>query len=306
MQAFDATSFLGHYLPLKDKPLIGLHPETSGYLRPNIEKPLSDRVLVAANFFNDMKRIGKYIFNMAARSTNARKALELYLFVKNVYKTSTIPNFTYKELSNKTGLCFSSLKKRIGILKQAGLVERTGKNKQHLLFKSARKKRNNIRIDQIDLSSIKEIGKGLCALFIVEIQCRKEYIKQLLNIYHACRENEYLCRRYNYKKIERKVRKRGLLNCKFQDNGISYNYISKALKIGFNKVSEAIKYAERHNMLMVERKRIVQLCHAKGNGHAIVKYASDSKNIFATNNNVYIMLANRYHLPMDGSWYGIY
>lgn len=253
-----------------------------------------------------MKLLNRHIFNITVRNTNARKAMELYLFVKARYASSTIPNFTYKELSKQTGLCYSTLKKRLNILAQLGLIEYIGRNKQHLLFKSSRKKKYNIKIENIDFSSIKAISKGLCALFIVETQCRKEYIKQLLDLYHECKKagNEYLCRKYNYKKIEKKVRKRGLTGTTFQDNGISYKYIAQALKIGYNKVADTIRYAEKYNILKVERRK-VRICKEKGCGHAILKYAGEQKNLFSTKDSVYVVLANRYSLVLGASWYGI-
>ena len=59
------------------------------------------------------------------------------------------------------------------------LVEFVGKNKQHLLFKNARSKKSNVRIDKLDFSSIEALSDGLCALFLVEVQLQKEYVRQL-------------------------------------------------------------------------------------------------------------------------------
>lgn len=107
------------------------------------------------------------------------------------------------------------------------MVEFIGKDRQHLLFKSLKSKKSNVRIEQIDFSTIKTIGDGLRALFIVEVQLHKEYICQLMMKFNNPNKSD------DYKAIRREVRKRGLLNRNFEDNGISYKYIANKLNIGY-------------------------------------------------------------------------
>lgn len=238
-------------------------------------------------------------------NSRVRKALELYLFVKHDYQSSTIPNFTYKSLSERAGLCFTSLKKRIETLNEMGLIERVGKNGKHLLFKSTKSKRVNMRIEQIDFSSIKSISKGLCALFIVEIQLRKEYIKQLLQTYWAYKkQSKFKCER-SYKSIRNEVRKRGLLDTHFKENGISYKYIAQKIGISFSKVSDTIKYAVKNNILH-KYTHIKRVFSAKGqNGFYAFQFVADKRNKFATYHGIYSVSANTYSLCMDDAWYGI-
>lgn len=252
-----------------------------------------------------MKKIGKHIFKEAMTNSRVRKALELYLFVKHAYQSSTIPNFTYKSLSERSGLCFTSLKKRIATLNEMGLIERVGKNGQHLLFKSAKAKRVNMRIEQIDFSSIKSISKGLCALFIVEIQLRKEYIKQLLQTYWAYKKKaKFKCER-SYQSIRNEVRKRGLLDTHFKENGISYKYIAQKIGISFSKVSDGIKYAVKNNILH-KHTHIKRVFSEKGqNGFYAFQFVADKRNKFATYHGIYSVSANTYSPCMDAAWYGI-
>lgn len=248
-----------------------------------------------------MKKISRRFFNENISDSKVVKALELFLFVKGHYKSSTINNFNYKELSEKTGLCFTTLKKRINILKQFELIEFVGKYKQHLLFKPLKSKKSNVRIEQIDFSSIKSIGDGLRALFLVEIQVRKEYIRQLMMKYNNPKKSD------DYKAIRREVRKRGLMDRKFEDYGISYKYIARKLCIGYNKVSELIEYAQRCGMIFKKRNsRLVYDANINNeNAYNVFEFESDKKHKYVSNNRIYYLGANTYYLSNGLDWYGI-
>lgn len=250
-----------------------------------------------------MKHLSRKFFNENISDSKAVKALELFLFVKTHHKSSTINNFTYKELSKQTKLCFTTLKKRIALLKEFELVEFVGKNKQHLLFKSLRGKKSNINIGALDFSSIETIGDGLRALFLVQVQVRKEYIKQLLLKFKNPNKSD------DYKEIKREVRNRGLMNTQFKDYGISYKYIAKKLGIGFNKVSDLIKCAEKLGMIVKEKhsKLVYNAKENKTNGFYAFEFVADKNKInkFATNTGIYSVSANTYILCYDVAWYGI-
>lgn len=245
-----------------------------------------------------MKKLSRSLFNQVIGNSKARKALELYLYVKNKYASSTIPNFTYKGLSKETGLCYTSVKKRISTLKELDLIEFVGKNKQHLLFKNARAKKSNVNVGVLNKTDIQSISDGLFALFLVEIQLRKDYIKQLLL------KKETAQKRDNIKAVNKEIRERGLIGKKFVDNGISYKYIAKRLKIGFNRVSALIKNAVKLGMLSVE-KHIELIFDAKDSGksgHFAFQYVVDKRNRFATNRGIYEVKANSYILNKDMDW----
>lgn len=250
-----------------------------------------------------MKNLSRKFFNENISNSKVLKALELFLFVKVHYQSSTIKYFSYKHLSEVTGLCFTTLKKRMAILRELELIEFVGKNKNHLLFKSLRGKKSNINIEALDFSSIKTIEDGLRALFLVQIQVRKEYIKQLLLKYKNPSKGE------DYKEIRREVRKRGLMDTQFKDYGISYKYIAKKLKIGFNKVSKLIECAEKIGLLIKEKhSNLVYDAKCDGvNGYYAFEFVPESnkKGKFATNRGIYSVEANTYHLCHDVQWYGI-
>lgn len=245
-----------------------------------------------------MKKLSRKLFNQAIGNSKARKALELYLFVKNKYASSTIPNFTYKQLSEETGLYFTTLKKRMATLKELDLIEYVGKNKQHLLFKNARAKKSNINVVVLDKTDIQSISDGLLALFLVEVQLHKEYIKQLLLKKETAKKGE------NIKAVCKEIRERGLIGRKFEDNGISYKYISKKLGIGFSRVSALIKHAVKLGMLSVE-KHVELIFDARGtgkNGFFAFNLLVNKRNRFATKRGIYEVKANSYILAKDMAW----
>lgn len=250
-----------------------------------------------------MRGISRKFFNEHISDSKVVKALELYLFVKVRYEafSSTIKDFRYNSLSKETGLCFTTIKKRINILKQLGLVEFIGKDRQHLLFKSLKSKKSNVRIEQIDFSTIKTIGDGLRALFLVEVQVQKEYIRQLMMKYNNPSKSD------DYKAIRREVRKRGLMGKKFEDNGISYKYMANKLKIGYNKVHELIKCATERGMVAKKRNaKLIYDANVSGaNVYSVFEFEEDKRHKYISNNCIYYLGANTYVLWNDLVWYGI-
>ena len=194
---------------------------------------------------NYIKRISRELYNECINNTNAIKAIAMLIYIKENNKCSVIKKFTYKRLSIITGLTVYSTKKRMHTLKGMGLYDRINDGND-IIFKKIRAKISNVRLDKIDMSSIKSIETGLRALYIVEVQRRKDYVKsavELTNKVHNGKE---------YKKAlkERNRVLRGA--CKYTDNGISYNYLAKKMNISKKTVSEAIKYGVRNKMFEKE------------------------------------------------------
>lgn len=247
-----------------------------------------------------MRKLSRKLFRNNIRSSKARKALELYLFVKEKYVSSTINNFTYTKLSAATRLSRESLKKRIQTLKEMELVEFVGKNKQHLLFKNARSNKSNVRIDKLDFSSIEALSDGLCALFLVEVQLQKEYVRQLFAKKENAKKGD------NIRGINRKIRELGYVDSTFRDCGISYKYLAKKLGIGYNKVSALIKMAEKQDMV-VKQKHIDLVYDARKEGTTgfyAFNFVKNKKNKFATLKGIYSVHANSYLLVDGLDWYG--
>ena len=240
-----------------------------------------------------MKHLSRKTFRVYIANAKYRKALALLLYVKNASTSSTITNFTYNKLHELTGMHPNTLKKYMKVLDNMGFIERFGENNQHVMFNKIRAKKSNICIERINYETVKSVELGLLAMFIVEKQNQKEFIKRMIVKKETARRNVKqivkVCNHYGY--------------TKFNDYGISYKYIAKSLGITLKKVSSLIKEAIKRNMI-IKYKHSIQLEFVGQNAHKILKYCGDNnKNMFATKNNIYKVLANTYSIPCEWDAY---
>lgn len=232
---------------------------------------------------------------MNISDSEAIKALALLLFVKHNFKSSVIPYYTNYKLAKITGLHKETVKRRMNTLGDMGLIEMEGKKSQHVRFLKVRAAKSNIRLDNIDFTSIKSIELGLKAMLIVEIQNQKNFIEQRViratSPREHCSSDEYK----SFKRARKFCEKRGIRY--FKDNGISYKTIGKKLGVGTNKVSEVIKYAVNNGMLYKHR-HIEEVIETRGEAQNIVCSFSEC-NLFTTkrNNKVLHYSCNTYSIP---------
>lgn len=124
------------------------------------------------------------------------------------------------------------------MLVELHLIKTQGKNLLFLSMKSSCN-RNNINVEKLDYSNIKEIEKGLRALFIVLIQRRKDYT----NLQLQCAHNGK-----TIKEVKRGVRKSKLYGWfgPYVEHGLSYKGIAKRLGVCIKTAFEAVKYGVQH------------------------------------------------------------
>lgn len=235
-----------------------------------------------------MKKVSRYIYNLCIADANRRKALALLIYAKNKLKSSTLARFSYNRLREVTGLHITTLKKRISTLLDMGLIERVGKNGEHLMFCCVRSKKTNVIIDRISFESVKSVEDGLMAMFIVEVQRRKEYIRQLTEKLHNPKNLE------EYKVVKRICRKRGWTD--FKDNGISYNYIASKLNINLKRAYHIVKCAIENKMINKWNMHKNYL-FIKNGAKDYLDFLGNPKNMFASSSNVFIAAANTYTIP---------
>lgn len=237
-----------------------------------------------------MKKISRKIYQVNVANTKVLKAISLLVFCKKVLPSSTLSNFSYNKLHLITGLHINTLKKRIKILNDMELIQRVGKYNQHLLFCNVRDKNSNVIIDRISFETVESVYNGLLAMFIVEKQRQKEYVRQLIASKNNPKTNEEL------KVAKRICRKRGYTA--FNDYGISYKFIAKKLGVSLNKVAEIIKYAVDRCMIF-KQKHIESVLYLENEAKKCLGYIGDSRNVFASKSNVFHAYANTYSIPSE-------
>lgn len=183
---------------------------------------------------NYIKRISRKLYNDCIDNTDAVKAISMLIYLKENKKCSVIKNFSYRKICDATTLSIVVVKKRMNKLNEMGLLEIIDNNK--IKFGKIRAPKSNVRLDKIDMSSVSSIEIGLRALYIIEVQRRKEYVKSAVNLTDKSRNmNEYK----KAKNIQRQVL-RGTKS--YTDNGISYNYLCNKLHISKQTVKIIINY----------------------------------------------------------------
>lgn len=235
-----------------------------------------------------MMYIRRNIFHSVRGNANLIKALALAIYIKKHIVSSTITNYSLNKVRNKTGLAYSSIRKRIETLKQLGFIRFGGKNNEHLTIVclSSKCNRRNIDLSKCVFDSVKDIEKSLTALFIVEIQKHKDFAKHTIQLAHNPKLSEHkamkrakkICNRYGWDK-------------EFNEYGISYKTIAKKLGVCLQKAFEIVKFAIANNMIVKQRNQ-TQTC-IWGIGYA-QSYCDIKDYTFVTKNNAYKVYANSY------------
>lgn len=235
-----------------------------------------------------MKSIRRNIFYCIYNDKNIVKALALAVFVKHRVKSSTITNFTIDKLHKLTNLHSTTIKKRLKTLNELGLISRSGNNNEHLVFNSisSHNKFRNIDISKAIFDTIKDVEKSLLTFIVVEIQKRKNFVKQILNTASNSKSYKEL------KSARRKCRVFGLRG-EYKEYGISYKKIAKEMCVSVAKAVNIIKFAVENQFLNKEHNQTQVFCLGIG---IASKYGVNVGGTFCTNNNIYKIYANTYSL----------
>lgn len=218
------------------------------------------------------------------------KAVALSIFIKKLVVSSTINNYTLNKLHTLTKLSYSTLRKRLKTLRNLGYIRYEGKNNNHLVFVSLKSSNNhkNIDLSKCNFSTIKTIEKSLLALFFINIQKQKDFVKHTIQTAFNPKNNQFK----EMKKAKKLCKRYGYTN-EYKEFGLSYKTISKRLGVSLQKAFNIVKFAIVNNMV-VKYNNIKQF-HLKGIGLA-QKYYHFNDVTFYTKNNAYKVEANRYSI----------
>lgn len=230
------------------------------------------------------------------RNSQLRKAIAFSLFVKTHARNSIVKNWSINKLHDITGISANAIKDRLLVLKEMDLIEETGLNNKHLVFKSlhSHTAHRNVVIPEIAFKpntnlkknayaqKIKNIENVLTAMLLVEIQRRKDFAKQMIQKRsNPSSKKEYkeaakTCNRFGYGK-------------KFIDKGISYKYMAAKIGMSVCKSIQIVKLAVNCNIL----RRIRNICKRIA---ICSKYTEDmlTNYTYSYRNHIYKNYANKY------------
>ena len=228
------------------------------------------------------------------------KALALFCFLKRIFPSSVITNYTKDKIHKTTNLHPNTIAKRIKTLSNLGFVslENDKNGCQRLVLNKIASHHNdrNLDLDVLVYDSIKTVEKSLLALFIVEVQRRKEYAKQVIyKAHHSFDINEV-------KKMQRAEKCFRSFGKGFTDFGLSYKTIAKRLKISIQKAVNIVKFAVGYDFIVKIKQQLQTFCKDAYRRFEVEEEMANMNNLptwkrnftFSTKNNLYKILANRY------------
>lgn len=207
-------------------------------------------------------RINRKIYNNAINDRESLKALSFAILAKNIHQKSVFKDWSYESIAAAFGCSQNTARKRIGKLKEMGLVElKNEKGHPYLVFNRLRSakiltryrgfrypKNKDVVIERIDASSLKNIETGLKAQLIVEIEVQKDW--------------------YKHRPIRKRhgsvVRSTRFVNPNFKDYGISRGTLAARLHCSQNSLSKIIEYGEKNNLFRCKRAKIEEFLVERG------------------------------------------
>ena len=248
-------------------------------------------------------RLARHTFNQIVGNPDYRKAVALAIFIKDRKGASVWKDWSYRKVASLCQISPTTCKKRIAILIKLGMAHAFSyKGHNYLRFEPLRqgkityKNKNgegeyqprtaDVSLRQICHNSIKEIERGLMALFIVEDTRRKDYVKQLITL---SQEPKPFTKENRVKRARTSCRERGY-DKPFEDGGLSYRTIGRRLHCAHNTTKEIIAYGESLELFEAHRRRwILWQYVGAGHGKFALPYfqAETTRPLFATRSNIW-------------------
>lgn len=210
------------------------------------------------------------------------KAIALLLLLRKRLGASCIKNYSINRLVSITGAHASTIKKRIRVLSQYGLVSVVG---DVLCLRSIVSKhaKRNVRLGgrKMEYSSLKSVEYSLQAILVAQIQIRKDFAKRTIRNAHGASHD------YKVVKAARDVARKFGYGFEYVERGLSYRTIAKKLGVSVKSAVKIIKFAEIRAILKKTTHFISQYLPSVG-------YMEVEGYTFTTRNYGYNVLANTY------------
>lgn len=212
------------------------------------------------------------------------KAIALFLFIRKRLGTNILKDYSVNKLVEITGAHASTIKKRMRVLYQYGLVSTNGNTLLLCSIVSKHAKRN-IKIGQrkMEYSSLKSVEYSLQAILVVVIQSRKDFAKRTIRNAHGASHD------YKTVKAARAAERKFGYGSEYVENGLSYKNIAKKLGVSVKNAVKIVKFA-------VKRKILKKFTHSIATYLPKVNFMEDLGYTFTTRNYGIIILANTYSI----------
>lgn len=174
-------------------------------------------------------------------NVNVLKAIAMSLLIRHRTNCNVVKNWTVNKLYNITRMHPKTIKKRLAILEEYGLVEYQG---NHLILRSlvSRHKKRNIKLAKICYNKAKDVERSLQSILVAVIQLRKEYVKRTISEAHNGHDP------VKVKSAMRTVRRHGW-GFTYNEWGLSYKKIAKTLNNCKTTAVRIVNYAIKKGIL---------------------------------------------------------
>ena len=210
------------------------------------------------------------------------KATAMCLLIRKKLGSNVLKNYSINKLVNLLGAHARTIKKRIRVLSQYGLLTIEGKALVLRSIVSNHAKRNvKLGERKVEYSSLKSVEYSLQAILVVVIQSRKDFAQRTIRNAHGASHD------FNVIKAARDAARKFGYGFDYKENGLSYKTIARRLGVSVKTAVEIVKFAVKRTIL-------------KKTTHSIATYMQSVCGMevygytFTTRNYGYKVLANSY------------
>lgn len=172
------------------------------------------------------------------------KAIAMFLLIRKRLGSNIIKDYSINKLVSITGAHARTIKKRMHVLSQYGLVSIDGKT---LSLRSvvSRHSQRNVKLgeEEMEYSSLKSVEYSLQSVLVAVIQLRKNFAKQTIRNAHGA------SRSFKVVKAARDAARKFGYGFEYIERGLSYKTIAKKIGVSVKTAVEIVKFAIKRAFL---------------------------------------------------------
>ena len=172
------------------------------------------------------------------------KAIAMFLLIRKRLGSNIIKNYSINKLVNLLGAHARTIKKRMHVLLEYGLVTIVDKT---LILRSVVSKhaKRNVKLgkNKAEYSSLKSVEYSLQSILLVVVQNRKNFAKRTIRNAHGASHD------YKVVKAARDAARKFGYGFEYIEKGLSYKTIAKKLGVCVKTAFEIVKFAVKRKFL---------------------------------------------------------